>query len=251
VPTRNTRSVKRAPPYSEMAGIYDSFYSWKDYATESRRIRQLIRANGPPRPMTLLDVGCGTGGHLVYLSREFESTGLDLSPEMLREARRKLPKVRFVKARMEEFDLAWKYDVVLCLFSAIASVRNESDLRRTLRQFARHLKPGGVAIVEPWFTRAQYQEGLTHVRVSGTEESPVARMSLSRRRGDRSIVEMHHLVGSPQGIRYWVERHDLGMFTVEMYLSAFRAAGFRARFLKNGLMKGRGLYVATLPRAPP
>ena len=238
-------------PYALTARVYDEIYSWKDYRAESGRIRRLIRENGPPRAKRLLDVACGTGSHLAYLSRWYDSTGLDLTEGMLRVARRKLPNVRFVRGRMEEFDLGAKYDAVTCLFSAIAYVRSERDLRRTIRNFANHLRPGGVAIVEPWLLLSGYRTGTVHVRTFGSDRLPIVRMSLSARRGMRSIMDMHHLVGTPGGVRHWVEHHDLGMFPVRTYLQAFRAAGFRVRFLRNGLMKQRGLYVAVLRRSRP
>lgn len=246
-----SRSAAKRPgiPYSFTARIYDEIYAWKDYAGECRRIRQLIRQYGPPHPRTLLDVACGTGAHLAYLSRGLDATGLDLTEGMLRVARRKLPRVRFVRGRMEAFDLGRKFDVITCLFSAIGYARSPRDLRRIFHNFSRHLHPGGVAIVEPWLTRAVYRTGHVHVGRYGTAQFPIIRMNLAERRGNRSIMDMHHLVATPQGIRHWVEHHDMGMFEVRTYLAAFREAGFRARFLKNGLMKDRGLYVATLPMA--
>ncbi len=237
-------------PYSLSARVYDKIYAWKDYAVEARRIRRIIQENGRGRSTTLLDVACGTGAHLAYLSRWYDSTGLDLTEGMLRVARRKLPNVRFVRGRMEEFDLGRKFDVLTCLFSAIGYVRSVPELRRTLRNFAAHLNPGGVAIVEPWLTAATYRAGSIHLRTYGTEALPIVRMNRAEKRGHRSVMDMHHLVGTSRGVYHWVEHHDLGMFEVPTYLAAFRAAGFRARFLQHGLMKGRGLYVAVLPPVP-
>ncbi len=238
-------------PYSLTARVYDQIYSWKDYGSEAERIRRLIRENGPPHPKTLLDVACGTGAHLAYLSRWFECTGLDRTESMLRIARRKLPHVRFVRGRMETLDLGRKFDAITCLFSAIGYVHSERDLRRTLRGFATHLNPGGIAIVEPWFSPAAYRPGHIHLGTYGSAELPIARMNVSERRGGRSILAMHHLIGTPKGVRHWVEDHDLGLFEVRAYLDAFRAAGFRPRFLRNGFMKDRGLYVAVLRPAGP
>jgi SAM-dependent methyltransferase len=236
-------------PYTLTARFYDEIYAWKDYAAEARRIRRLIREYGPPNPRTLLDVACGTGGHLAYLSEDFESTGLDGTEGMLRVARRKLPSVRFVQGRMEEFRLHRRFDVITCLFSAIGYVRSEADLRRTIRNFAAHLTAGGLVIVEPWLTPAVYRGGTVHMGTFGDAQLPIVRMHLSEQHGRRSIMDMHHLVGTPKGVRHWVEHHDLGLFEIRTYLAAFRAAGLKARYLANGLTKQRGLYVAVLPPA--
>lgn len=251
------RSKVAEPAYELTAAIYDRIYAWKDYSADARRIRQLVRTYGPPRPRSLLDVACGTGSHLQYLARGLDGTGLDRSEAMLQIARKKLPHVRFVRARMERFHLEQQFDVITCLFSAIGYVRSKDELHRTFRNFAAHLQPGGVAIVEPWLTPGGYHAGTIHLGTFGDSRWPIVRMNLSERRGDRSIMDMHHLVATPQGIRHSVEHHDLGMFSVRTYLAAFRAAGLRARFLRVGLMQGRGLFVAVLPplgsgaRAPP
>jgi ubiquinone/menaquinone biosynthesis C-methylase UbiE len=237
----------RELPYGRLAEVYDRVYAWKDYAGESRRIRALVRTYGPRRARTLLDVACGTGGHLRYLSRRFECTGLDTSPAMLRVARRRLPHVRFVRGRMESLQLPARFDVITCLFSAIGYVRSERDLRRTLRGFARHLNPGGVVIVEPWFAPGAYRPGRFHLGTYGTKASPIARMNRSDRRGNRSILDMHYLVAGPRGVAHWVERHDLGLFPVATSLAAYRAAGLRARYLRDGFLRGRGLFVAVRP----
>jgi ubiquinone/menaquinone biosynthesis C-methylase UbiE len=237
-----------APPYSLTSRIYDQVYAGKDYAAEARRIRQWVRRYGPARPRSLLDVACGSGSHLAYLARHFDATGVDLNEGMLRLARRKLPRVRFVRGRMESFRLAERFDVITCLFSAIGYVRSERDLRRTVANFARHLNPGGVVIVEPWLSPEVYRAGEVHVGTYGDPKFPIVRMHLSRRHGNRSMMDMHHLVGTPRGVRHWVEHHDLGMFDVPTFLSAFRGAGLRGRYLRNGLMRQRGVYIAVLPR---
>lgn len=237
-------------PYRNSARVYDRVYAWKDYRAEARRVRELVRRYGPPRARTLLDVACGTGSHLAYLSRWYSVTGIDASREMLREARRKLPAVRFVQGRMQDFRLDQRFDVIMCLFSAIGHVRSRRDLTRTLANFARHLNPRGVAIVEPWLTPGRYRVGSIHLATSGTTVQPIARMNSSERRGNRSVMDMHYLVADNGKVRYWVERHDLALFDVPTQLEAFRAAGLGVRHIPSRFTMPRGLYVGTLPEIP-
>ena len=232
------------PPYRVSARVYDRVYSWKDYEWEARRVHQLVRRFGPASARTLLDVACGTGSHLRYLSRWYRVTGVDASREMLREARRKLPRIPFVRASMQDFDLGERFDVLTCLFSAIGHVRSERDLRRTLANFARHLNPGGVAIVEPWLTPVEYRAGSVHLGTYGSRRSPIARMNTSQRRGSRSVMDMHYLVADRGRVRHWVERHDLALFDVRTQLAAYRSAGFTVRHMPSRFTTRRGLYVA-------
>ncbi len=72
----------------------------------------------------------------------------------------------------------------------------------------------------------------------------IARQTISRARGNISIMDMHYLVGEKgKSIRHVVDRHELGMFATRKFLAYMRRAGLRSRFLKNGLMKDRGVYI--------
>ncbi|HXW66534.1 MAG TPA: methyltransferase domain-containing protein [Thermoplasmata archaeon] len=239
-----------AAAYTFSARLYDSIYAWKDYRSESQRLRALVRRFGPPGARTLLDVGCGTGSHLAHLARHFRTQGVDRDERMLRVARAKLPDLRFTQAPMDRFDLGRRFDVITCLFSAIGYVRSPRELERTLRNFARHLRPGGVAIVEPFVRPNRYRAGTVHAQLLGSTDQPIARMNLSERRGDRAIMDMHHLIGTPQGVRYWVEHHDLALYSVPEYLRSFRRAGLRGRYLAHGFTRDRGLLVGVLAPGP-
>jgi len=236
--------------YRRLAEVYDTVYAWKDYAAEARRIRQLVLRYGPRRPQRLLDVGCGTGAHLRHLARWFDAVGLDRSGPMLEVARERLPGVRFVRGRMERFDLGERFDAITCLFSAIGYVRSPEDLRRTLSTFADHLAPGGVVIVEPWLFPTTYRPGSIHLGTYGSKRRPIVRMNLSDRKGRRSIMDMHYLVGEPTGVRHWVERHDMGLFSPREYRRAFAAAGLRCLFQNAGFTGRRGLFVGIKSGTP-
>jgi hypothetical protein len=146
---------------------------------------------------------------------------------------------------MLTLNLGKQFDVILCLFSSIGYMNTRAKLRKTLRNFSGHLKQGGVAIIEPWLTKAAYKVGrVGHLLTYDGKETKIARLNVSKIRGNVSILEMHHLIAQRgKGVKYFVERHEVGMFEPDEFLALMRAAGLRARFLKSGLMKDRGLYV--------
>ena len=73
-------------------------------------------------------------------------------------------------------------------------------------------------------------------------------MSISNRKGNLSVLDMHHLVATPKGIDYFVEHLELGLFAKAEYRDAFRDAKLETTYDPEGLM-GRGLYIGTLPDA--
>jgi len=69
---------------------------------------------------SILDVGCGTGRHSVELAkRGLKVTGIDLSAEMLKEAREKAKTagvgVNWIRADATDFTLPAKFDAAICL----------------------------------------------------------------------------------------------------------------------------------------
>jgi ubiquinone/menaquinone biosynthesis C-methylase UbiE len=227
-----------------LAKYYDAINDWKDYRQESGRLETIARRFGRSGRTAWLDVACGTGRHLEFLRRRHTTVGVDGSREMLRLARRRLPGVPLVLADMRTFRLKHRFDVVSCLFSAIGHLRTKEDVRRTFANFARHLNPGGVTIVEPWIAPSAFRPWMLHLR---THESPaltVVRCAFSSRRGNRSVIQYHFLIGEPHhGIRHY-EETDVGLLLSRgELLQLLRSTGLEAHFLTRGLMPGRGLLV--------
>ncbi len=231
--------------YERSARYYDAIYeSLKDYRREATRVQQLAREHGFMSGHRLLDVACGTGLHDQYLIEWYDVEGLDSSEAQLEVARQRLPHVTFHHGDMVSFDLGREYDVVTCLFSAIGHLSSE-QLRPAVATMARHLAPGGVLMVEPWLLPDMWNpERVLSADFVDRSDLKIARITQSRREGDITRLEMHHLGGRPNHIEYFVEHHDLTLFTEQQYLNAFRNAGLEAWRDIDGLSdNGRGLFI--------
>ena len=212
--------------YERSAVWYDRIYGDKAYRREAKSVARLID-RCRPGAQTFLEVGCGTGGHLMFLRERLRCEGMDLSESMLAQARDKLPEMRFVRADMRDFDMGKRYDVVASLFSGIGYVRSLAELRAAIACMARHLNPGGLLIVEPWFSREQWSPGI-HGGVMVDEPGlKIVRLVVSETRGDFAVTPMHHLVATPKGMEHFVEHHELLLAEPEEYKAAFAAAGLR------------------------
>ncbi len=234
--------------FGRMARYYDLLYAAKDYDAEVRRLVQLAQRFGRSKGRSWLDVACGTGRHLELLRRSYAVVGVDRSREMLRLARRRLPGAALRRGDMRTFRLADRFDVVSCLFSAIGHLRSYPEVRQAFSNFAGHLKPGGLVIVEPWIDPTTFRPGHIHLVSHTGPEEIVARMAFSSRRGDRSLVHYHYLVAErDRGIRH-LEEVDRGLLVSRAdLLGAMRSAGLRPRFVAQGLSAGRGLLLGTKP----
>jgi len=225
--------------YSESAAIYDATYTARhDYAAKAAHITKVIREQKRSAGLSLLDVACGTGTSLVHLRDHFEVEGLDASREMSAIARAKLPGVSIHQASMIEFDLGKQFDVILCLGSSIGYVQTFANLRQTLATFARHLKAGGVVIVEPWIFTDAWENGRVTADLTEELDLKIARVLVSGLHGTVSTLDIHHVVARGTAVHYFTEHHELGLFTLEEHLMAFEEAGLAVEFDSGGLFIG-------------
>jgi ubiquinone/menaquinone biosynthesis C-methylase UbiE len=238
--------MKKQMLYGELARYYDLIYSLKDYRKEAVRVKALISKYGKSEGNQLLDVACGTGHHLNYLKDTFSCTGVDISREILDMARKNVEGVAFEQADMTTLDMGRRFDVITCLFSSIGYVKTYSNLRKTVRGFARHLNEGGVVLIEPWFTKSAYVSGSPHMTTYDGKDVKIARLNISKSRGNMSVIDMHYLVAEKdKDVKRFVDRHELGLFEIDETLKIMRVAGLQSKFLKRGLMQGRGMFVGT------
>lgn len=231
--------------FTHSAAFYDAIYSFKDYEREAGQVHAFIGQHCRSGGKALLDVACGTGQHLVYLRHWYQAEGLDLDESMLRIARERAPDLPLHRASMVDFKLDRRFDAITCLFSAIGYVKTEPRLRQAIRTMAGHLHPGGALLVEPWHAPDVWQVGSLRSLVIDQPDLKITRMAISGREDNVAILDFHYLVGTPQAIDYFSERHELGLFTHQQYLDAFQAAGLDVVFDPEGLM-GRGLYIGRL-----
>lgn len=230
--------------FDASAEYYDLIYStFKDYAAEAAQIAGLLRRIHPGC-RTILDVACGTGEHARLLAADgFQVDGLDLSAAFLDIARHKHPAGRFYHADMSDFDLPHRYDAVLCLFSSIGYLRTLERTERTFRCLRAHLAADGVAVVEPWFAPGVLDPARVVRNTAEAGGIRVTRASRVEVEGRLSRLFFDYEIAEADETRHTSEVHELGLFTSDELLEAFRRAGLKADYDAEGLT-GRGLFIA-------
>jgi SAM-dependent methyltransferase len=183
------------------------------FAYGRKKIQELIeRATADlPRGTLALDAGCGTGFDLARLCRRgFAAVGLEPSPAMRERARAAAPQAEIVDGDIEAMPFAaGRFGLVI----AIEVLRYLPEPARALREVARVLRPGGLAVVTaaPLFSLGGYP--LLHVITSRVkvptferlEQSFMTARSARRTAGEAgfSSVEVH---GAFLGPWYALER---------------------------------------------
>lgn len=234
--------------YSKSADWYDLLHKKKDYAAEAELVMDLIETFRPGA-RDLLDVACGTGGHLRYFRTRYDCHGIDLDAGLLDVARERLPNVSFTEADMTDFDLDRRFDAVTCLFSAIGYVRTDDNLRSAIGRMADHLRPGGVLIVEPWIQPERWDAwvaGTSNYCVASDGDLTVGRFRATRRNGTMTELLLHYIATDDKEVVVTDERHQVRMFTVEELTDAASRAGLDAKWDPVGII-GRGLLIGVRP----
>ncbi|QTD54857.1 class I SAM-dependent DNA methyltransferase [Parasphingorhabdus cellanae] len=139
------------------ANQYDTLYTEKDYKGECDLIEQVATKFGS-RPDSILDVGCGTGSHVMEMaSRGYNCAGVDISQDMLSVAEKKSAdsiltnKPKWIVGDARDFDANGHYDMVTMMFAVVSYLTTNDDLLAGLKNIRRHLKPGALFMCDFWY----------------------------------------------------------------------------------------------------
>lgn len=220
--------------YSFLARSYDGLTRDVDYAGLLEYLEGwFCRAHRPVK--TVLDLACGTGTLTWLLAeRGYETIGVDLSPEMLAQAREKAPAgfagvaPMLLNQSMDKLDLYDTVDACVCCLDSVNYVTKPAQLRRAFQRVHTFLSPGGVFLFDARTPEAL--EGMDGQMFCDEDEdvfcvwqgafSPKRRictyyMDIFRREGELW--------------RRGQEEHEEYAYTVEELMQMLDQAGFRTK----------------------
>lgn len=141
--------------YDLLAPLYDRLNGGADYARLSDYAERQFARYFPAGVKEVLDLACGTGRLTAELARRgYDMTGVDLSEEMLSEARDHAEregladKILFLCQDMCDFELYGTVDAVVCSFDAVNHVTARADLSRCFHWVHNYLVPGGLFLFD-------------------------------------------------------------------------------------------------------
>ncbi len=211
---------------------YDTFYATKDYEAECDLLEAAFERFGDGPIESVLDLGCGTGGHALPLSRRgYRVTGVDRAAEMLATARRKVASdgPEFVEGDLQSLDLGRSFDACLMMFAVLGYQAEEGAALAGLRTAGRHLRPGGLFACDVWYGPAVLRERPSdRARTFKNGEGEVIRFVRSELDVFRQVVAVRCDLWSFQpgkGVERTAELHAMRFFFPEELRLLFAAAG--------------------------
>jgi SAM-dependent methyltransferase len=140
------------------AGQYDQLYAEKGYTQECDVIEAVAHGSAGTAQRSVLDVGCGTGGHALELARRgWQVTGVDLSQAMIdlgAEKAKALPAAQrptWLQGDARDFSTGVKHDMAIMMFAVVGYLISNADVLAGLRNIRRHLAPGALFVCDFWY----------------------------------------------------------------------------------------------------
>ncbi len=242
--------------YRAIAPYYDRLYDRSRTARAYPFLQHLFLRYGPIHD--ILDVACGSFAlDLPLVRRGYRVVGLDRSKDMLRVARGALKAIGqsadLDRSDMRSLRLNREFDALLCLGTAFNYVATLSDVRRSLTGFRRHLRIGGLLILDltnfdAWIRRPRNARAETDYRApDGTRIAIFAFNEQERRK------KVHHarfltVVQKGRRIDIRFDETPLRIWRKEELDRALRTAGFRPTEWWGDLRLGAKYERARSPR---
>lgn len=133
---------QKYPEYFDALNINES--------TESKNavIERLLKEH---KVKTVLDMSCGTGSQVFYLTKYgYEVTGSDFSPDLLKLARQRAKKekfnIKFYDGDMRTLKLG-SFDAAITIFNAVGHL-SKSGFEKAMKNINNNLKLGGIYVFD-------------------------------------------------------------------------------------------------------
>ena len=177
--------------HDRFAAAYDTFYRHRDVDGEVESACALLGLDGRSVPPRVLDFGCGTGSHVVALTRRgYDVVGFDTSSAMIDQARIKTASLdrgstTFICATSDAVrneSLIHDLDGVVSFFNVLNCMDSADEMLRNLSMLRRGLRVGAKAYIEVWNGAAVFSDqprpDVRHFQTAGPGSREMIRITV-------------------------------------------------------------------------
>jgi|SRR5688572_7796327 len=220
--------------YHELAAIWPLFSPAEHYEEEVQTFRARLHRHNIPDGACILHLGSGGGSIDYNLKQHYRVTGVDVSADMIAQARRINPELEYLQGDIRDIRLNQTFDAVL-LHDAISYMTSIEELEQAYRTAAAHLKVGGLMITLPEELRERLAKPDTSAETfrRGDTVLSVMETSFDENPDDHVFEQVYVFVIREGGeLRVEIDRHTNGVFELSEFVSAIERAGFEAQVEK-------------------
>jgi ubiquinone/menaquinone biosynthesis C-methylase UbiE len=134
--------------FDHLAANYDQNYGYSDLFNQykaERRVLKIIKIFSPKNPISIIEIGCGTGEYTRLLAKYYPESqvfAFDISLNMVKKAKEKckeFPNAHFFVGSVYSLPYRYNFDLTCGFY-----ILHHLDLRRTFEVIDPVVKPGGV-----------------------------------------------------------------------------------------------------------
>lgn len=216
--------------YNNQALLYDKLYSYKDYAGEALFVKSLCKIDTNSK-LLMLDLACGTGSHLQYFEKWFQTTGVDLNPGVLKIARQRCKKTTFVRSDISKLSLSKPgngYALVTCLFSSVQYVTEPSSLASMFKKIHELIQENGKFVFDLRYANEHWEHGRTVTSTFKDKDIEIAMFGESF--SQNSIAKWQPaLFWKQNGKQYFLvdDPHIIRIYSIPEITAMLRESGFK------------------------
>lgn len=220
--------------YNDLASWWHLISDPADYAEEVAFFLPLLAEVTARSAPTLLELGSGGGNNALHMKTAFASTTLvDLSTGMLAVSRILNPDCEHLEGDMRTVRLGRTFDAVF-IHDAIDYMTTLDDLRAALTTAYLHCIPGGMVLLVPDDVQETFEPDTDHGGHDGegrsvrylewsddpdpTDTTCIVDYVFILRESDQAPLVEH-------------ERHIVGLFPRDQWLSLLREVGFQPEYV--------------------
>jgi SAM-dependent methyltransferase len=222
--------------FEQYARYYDLIYQDKDYMAEVDYVATLLQRYAN-QACTILEFGSGTGIHGRLLAeRGYHVFGLDLSSEMVIQARRSIrtpvipptPKKRkgsfsgsfnCSEGDIRNTSLKHIFDAVLAIYHVVSYQTSNTDIIATFQNANRHLCSNGIFLFDIWYGPAVLFQR-PEIRIKRVEDGEIKIVRLAEPILDlnQSLVDVQYTIMAEEIITHKLtiikETHRMRYFSL-------------------------------------
>lgn len=210
--------------YTDLAWTELIISSPEEYREETELFCKTIIDNSKNKPQTLLHLGCGAGINDYTFKKHFKVTGVDISNEMLKIARKLNPEVKYIHGDMREIRLKLRFDAV-AIPDSIGYMTTEKDLRRAINTAYRHLNTGGIILIVANIrdnfkeNNFVYTGSKKDIKITVFENNCIT----SKTNYEATFV---YLICRKSKLEIYTDKHTIGLFNLITWEKLLKERGF-------------------------
>jgi SAM-dependent methyltransferase len=222
--------------YNELASNwYQLLTPHNEYKEESDLYYKIFSENAKPQIRTILELGSGAGHIAYYLKQWYKLTLSDISEKMLEISRKLNPDCAHIHGDMKSLRLNKTFDAVF-IHDAIMYMTTEADLGKALETAFVHLKPGGILLISPDYIKETFKAETEQGGSDGEQNALRYLIWISDPDINDNVYTEDFIYAFKDAsgeITTDHDRHLMGLFGKDTWLSLISSAGFSSRTIED------------------